>query len=179
MLADAGSVDAQLWVLQNYTLSPLIGEAARADKRARILRAMASEPSAEQYTGLVRLLGSEAMGRGHLTKEESMALLDLVIASVADLEVQATAAGTQASVIDVRGGTREQRMPAIEAMKAVAARWPETKAGRRAGGAAFAFENLNVGQTAPDIVGADVDGNALKLSDFAGKVVVLDFWGFW
>src|SRR5262249_10220364 len=30
---------------------------------------------------------------------------------------------------------------------------------------------------APEIVGTDVDGKSLKLSDFRGKVVLLDFWG--
>lgn len=32
---------------------------------------------------------------------------------------------------------------------------------------------------APDIIGEDVDGKEFKLSDYRGKVVVLDFWGFW
>ena len=32
---------------------------------------------------------------------------------------------------------------------------------------------------APEIVGADVDGKPMKLSDFRGKVVALDFFGFW
>lgn len=36
-----------------------------------------------------------------------------------------------------------------------------------------------VGQTAPEIAGEDVDGKEFKLSDYRGKVVVLDFWGFW
>lgn len=36
-----------------------------------------------------------------------------------------------------------------------------------------------VGQTPPDIVGEDIDGKPMKLSDYRGKVVVLDFWGFW
>jgi hypothetical protein len=39
--------------------------------------------------------------------------------------------------------------------------------------------NLTVGKTAPDIVGEDIDGKPLKLSDFRGKVVVLNFWGHW
>jgi hypothetical protein len=39
--------------------------------------------------------------------------------------------------------------------------------------------NLQVGQLAPDIVGSDFDGVAFKLSDYRGKVVVLDFWGDW
>ncbi|MDP6424698.1 MAG: redoxin domain-containing protein [Planctomycetota bacterium] len=32
---------------------------------------------------------------------------------------------------------------------------------------------------APDIVGKDIDGHTFKLSDYRGKVVVLDFWGDW
>src|SRR5262249_29482475 len=40
------------------------------------------------------------------------------------------------------------------------------------------FENVGVevGQTAPDIVGEAVQGGRLKLSDYRGKVVVLEFW---
>jgi hypothetical protein len=35
------------------------------------------------------------------------------------------------------------------------------------------------GQQAPEIAGMDIDGKKLKLSDFRGKVVLLDFWGNW
>ncbi|MCI0458890.1 MAG: TlpA family protein disulfide reductase [Gemmataceae bacterium] len=37
----------------------------------------------------------------------------------------------------------------------------------------------NLGKPAPDIVGEDLDGNPLRLSDYRGKVVVLSFWGSW
>lgn len=33
-----------------------------------------------------------------------------------------------------------------------------------------------VNQAAPDIVGTDQDGRQFKLSDYRGKVVLLDFW---
>jgi len=36
-----------------------------------------------------------------------------------------------------------------------------------------------IGQPAPEIVGADIDGVPFRLSDYRGKVVVLDFWGHW
>ena len=36
-----------------------------------------------------------------------------------------------------------------------------------------------IGNVAPDIVGEDIDGKRMKLSDYRGKVVVLDFWGHW
>jgi peroxiredoxin len=32
---------------------------------------------------------------------------------------------------------------------------------------------------APDIEGQDLDGVSFQLSDYRGKVVVLDFWGHW
>jgi len=36
-----------------------------------------------------------------------------------------------------------------------------------------------VNRPAPEIRGKDLDGNPMKLSDFRGKVVMLDFWGDW
>ena len=43
----------------------------------------------------------------------------------------------------------------------------------------FELRNLTKGKVAPDIVGEDIDGVAFKLSDYRGKVVMLDFWGDW
>ncbi len=45
--------------------------------------------------------------------------------------------------------------------------------------ALFELRNLSIGKMAPDIEGADLDGKSFKLSDYRGKVVVLDFWGDW
>ncbi len=40
-------------------------------------------------------------------------------------------------------------------------------------------EELAIGREAPEIEGNDVDGVPFKLSDYRGKIVVLDFWGNW
>jgi thiol-disulfide isomerase/thioredoxin len=48
-----------------------------------------------------------------------------------------------------------------------------------AAGEIFAVENLGIGKEAPDIEGEDLDGVAFKLSDYRGKVIMLDFWGDW
>jgi hypothetical protein len=47
--------------------------------------------------------------------------------------------------------------------------------------AAFLFEldHLQVGMVAPDFEATDQEGAKFKLSDYRGKVVLLDFWGFW
>ena len=41
------------------------------------------------------------------------------------------------------------------------------------------IEHLSVGKKAPEITGQDVDGKTFKLSDYRGKVVVLDFFADW
>ncbi len=46
-------------------------------------------------------------------------------------------------------------------------------------GMAGAGMGFNVGAPAPEIEGQDLDGTPMKLSDFRGQVVVLDFWGDW
>jgi hypothetical protein len=51
--------------------------------------------------------------------------------------------------------------------------------GKAAEGDLFELRQLAIGKVAPDIQGEDIDGVAFKLSDYRGKVVVLDFWGNW
>ncbi len=51
--------------------------------------------------------------------------------------------------------------------------------GPRAEGALFEMQHLQIGMIAPDIEAEDIDGTTFKLSDYRGKVVVVDFWGHW
>jgi hypothetical protein len=48
--------------------------------------------------------------------------------------------------------------------------------GRKAKSELFDLRYLSVGKTAPEVTGVDQDGKPFKLSDYKGKVVLLDFW---
>jgi AhpC/TSA family len=48
--------------------------------------------------------------------------------------------------------------------------------GEKARAELFEIRHLRVGKEAPDIEGEDQDGKRFKLSDYRGKVVLLDFW---
>jgi hypothetical protein len=48
--------------------------------------------------------------------------------------------------------------------------------GQQATAELFEIRHLAVGKEAPDIEGEDQDGKRFKLSDYRGKVVLLDFW---
>jgi thiol-disulfide isomerase/thioredoxin len=71
-------------------------------------------------------------------------------------------------------------------LHAVIAKYADVPAGRgnatlgqRAAVALTELQRLAVGKVAPDIEGTDGDGKPFRLSDYRGKVVVLDFWGHW
>jgi peroxiredoxin len=40
-------------------------------------------------------------------------------------------------------------------------------------------KDLKIGSIAPQIIAKDLDGNLVKLSDFKGKLILLDFWASW
>jgi AhpC/TSA family len=48
-----------------------------------------------------------------------------------------------------------------------------------AGERLYILQHLSIGKEAPDISGKDADGKEFKLSDYRGKVVVIDFWATW
>ena len=43
----------------------------------------------------------------------------------------------------------------------------------------YQYGGLNIGDMAPDFSIESPDGTSFKLSDFKGKVVLLDFWASW
>ena len=55
----------------------------------------------------------------------------------------------------------------------------EQQSVRRAANRMLSKMRIRIGSVAPDIVGVDLDNKEFKLSDYRGKVVVLDFWGDW
>jgi hypothetical protein len=61
----------------------------------------------------------------------------------------------------------------------VAARGGKRKLAELVEGDLFEMRKLAIGMVAPEIEGEDVFAKPIKLSDFRGKVVVLDFWGHW
>jgi thiol-disulfide isomerase/thioredoxin len=62
------------------------------------------------------------------------------------------------------GDVTVNEMPLAEALKALAE---------------SLTPQLSAGHVAPEIIGKDLEGNRLKLSDFRGKVVMLQFWAGW
>lgn len=51
--------------------------------------------------------------------------------------------------------------------------------GKSAAAQLFELRQLQIGMIVPEIEGVGIDQQPMKLSDYRGKVVLLDFWGDW
>ncbi len=76
-------------------------------------------------------------------------------------------------------GRDARRKDALALLHAVTKLFPDSKAAGWAGPYIFEAERLQIGMTAPDFAGEDEHGKPIRLADFRGRVVVIDFWGFW
>jgi len=82
-------------------------------------------------------------------------------------QLEAASAGTDefadalAKLVATMESTQDERLETMIARKVTIAR------------------EFALGMVAPDIEGIDLDGTAFKLTDYAGKIVFLDFWGDW
>jgi len=54
-----------------------------------------------------------------------------------------------------------------------------TKSGREYAGQLAGMKATAIGQMAPDFTQKDTEGNPVKLSDYKGKYVLVDFWASW
>lgn len=78
----------------------------------------------------------------------------------------------------------ELRKEALKQYTAAVEKYPKVRTykgelSELAGREKFKIEHLSVGGNAPEIAGQDISGKPMKLSDYRGKVVLLDFWGDW
>jgi len=115
----------------------------------------------------------------HEAQKEVTALLDAVIEDNQDADVKAQALIARGNLhLQIAETDADRTTAAADIRKAVTLTKNEEIL-QQAKDALFEIEHLQVGCTAPDIVAKDTDGVAFKLSDYRGKVILLDFWGFW
>jgi hypothetical protein len=122
----------------------------------------------EQPNRLVGVVGTDA-GNEFLAK---------VVSDSKDDQLKAWALYWQGTLLGRGKPTEEQQAKATELL-AAAEKLAKGDLADRIAAPQFQKEHLQIGMEAPDIVGEDIDGVPFKLSDYRGKVVVIDFWGYW
>ena len=189
-LADANpktpvAAQALEWIVQNNRQTPaahaavekLLDEHGASAELGRACIALRYDDDAqvEQLLERARKESSSAAVRGKAT----YALAQYLLLSIERKD----AGGPQNASASSGRNDPGQRAEAL--LEEVVRTYPneELNSNRKLGDAAqaalFERRELAIGKIAPEIEGEDLDGVKFKLSDYRGKVVVLDFWGNW
>jgi hypothetical protein len=133
------------------------------------------------HPGVERAVARLGGLHGRLGLQQTRTWLDLVLEKNPSESVQAQARFTRAGLyVGTRAAERSEalRKEAIADLEFVE-KHGSSSLQSMAGKLRSEAERLEVGLLAPEISGEDLDGVPFKLSDYRGKVVLLDFWGDW
>jgi len=164
---------ALLWTLR-------IGLTERAAAQAVVARLMEEHMESE----LLSELPSELVGRAAVIGQADV---QRVLGELVEFSPHAAVQGQALFVLGSQGLESKDaalRTRARAALERVVAEFGELenyrgKLGDQAGGMIFRLDKLQLGMSAPDFEAIDENGVKWKLSDYKGKVVLLDFWGYW
>jgi hypothetical protein len=198
---DAAALDSLAWILENsrsgegldralellltnYANDEKVGNVlsrlgySRSDEIEPFLRGMAEKSSLRENRGkalftLARIIKRRAANTEDIQRSDPESTKDMK-----NWLGEKTFAALQAS------DPASFRKEAEQLFETVIAKYADVKGSDRTLGESaksdlFELRNLAIGLVAQDIEGEDLDGKKFKLSEYRGKVVVLDFWGHW
>ena len=106
-------------------------------------------------------------------EKEAILLLEELVEKVVPLKSRSSLLCKLADIWEREGETGKARRGFEQIIAWDASEWHVD----HARGHLYEFDNLNVGQLAPQFRLPDMDGNHIDLAGYQGKVVVLHFWG--
>jgi hypothetical protein len=176
------AVRALGWLMGAPSIVP--GPEAEADAKwalAAITANYTARPEVESALAYAQYLGVRIAPAG------VQALYDKVLATNPDRRAQASALYCNARMllernarVPLSAAEREaNRRRALECLHRVERDYADFEDAKYVSRCVYEAEHLQIGMTAPEIVGADAEGKEIRLSQFRGQVVVVDFWGFW
>lgn len=172
--ADLGHIPARLWCLEQFShaeVDPSLAKLMWQGEAFSLATAVRNDAALAQQ--LRNSLFSGWDYGGVPTVDKVLKYLQGVT------EVDEIRRGTMQARIDFMAYDGSMADKAIELSEELLATWPESEEARELARVLEVRRSLVLGGTPPDFVGKDVDGNELNLYGYRGKVLVLDFWGFW
>lgn len=130
---------------------------------------------------LLRVAGNFGSLSRALEKDVSRAVLQRIIDETPLQEIAANAHYARATAVryDRKASDEDKELAESDLAKIVELMPKDSLLSLKAQGPNFEKTRLQIGQEVPDIEGTDLAGVDFKLSDYRGKVIVLDFWGDW
>ncbi len=186
-LAGAGDGPAVLWLIKNLGQRPSAPEAATARRLELLEELVEKHASAEWLDGLefaVADLWFQTTLRpaGERNSADPARLLQTAHAflhATTNEQAERKVAFRLGWALAMQPRDAADEAAGAELFEYVIEGWPEDELAERSRGRLFRLHHLREGMGVPELVGETVDGEEVRLSSTRGKVVVVDFWGFW
>jgi hypothetical protein len=136
----------------------------------------AADPAMSQ---MVETLAEAGMSAG---RERIVELCEAILEANEDRQVRAGVTFALARTLytdEMFMGPGQDAKRAEKLFRQIVADYKDSPFAEQAGPYIFELDHLQIGMKAPEVAGTSPDGEPVMLSQFAGQVVVLDFWGFW
>ncbi|HJP02985.1 MAG TPA: hypothetical protein QF764_14560 [Planctomycetota bacterium] len=169
-----GGGKAWMWIIAQCRVAGVERKQIGALKDRCFTRLCAEHSGAEWFGEVLERLRREERAIGD---ERVRELLGGVITDGAS---EASRAGALYQLARLEfGGDEQGEARGLALFERLIEEYPETTYAEDAARALFQSRYLAIGKTPPDFETTDADGVAFRLSDYRGKIVVVDFWGFW
>jgi len=175
-LADKGHGQSLRWLAQNAQYKYEGKEQITAKKLelfGRLIEKFGSTDWSDQIVGAV------VQQKKYFGMQELDKLLVQLKTTSKNRDAQAAALEALTTALTGTSAGEAERKRADEYKQELVKNYQGTRTVNRMNAKEFKENNLAVGMAVPDFTAKDVEGAEFKLSDYKGKVVLLDFWGFW
>ncbi len=150
-----------------------------------VMRLTQNDPKETQRISALLLsehMSSMALGELVAYTRDREVLRALVAESPHDLVRARALTALGQNLLESKSAT--EKAEGRDCLEAVMAEYAELPSGTSTFGklaerSLYELDHLQIGMVAPDFEAVDENGVNWKLSDYRGKVVVVDFWGFW
>ncbi len=175
-LADKGHGRSLLWLAQNAQAKFESKKEVLAKKLELFGTLIQKHGSAAWADEIVVVIQNQKKWFGMTEMDK---LLCQLKSTSSNREAQAAALSALTKVLDGTSAGEADKKRAAEYKAELLKDYQNTKVVDRINAKEFHDTRLVVGKPVPDFTAKDIEGAEFKLSDYKGKVVLLDFWGFW
>lgn len=168
----AGEGRATLWLVQHIKDNRDVRSKDRGKVLTPLYQTLIDDHAdAEWFTSAIKSL---AANKRYVGAEAAVAMLEKAAGSAKSDNAKAASLYFAATIVGDSDAERAQAW-----MDEIAEKYANTVYGTAARAANAKPEDSEVGKVAPTFVGETIDGFQFSIEDYRGKVVALDFYGFW
>jgi hypothetical protein len=173
---DPAAVDPLIWIYRSGMGDP------NADKMIDTL--LQNHIQSEKMGKLAEMMAYNPMMHMHHKSPKTKAALEEILAKTPHREAKGLATFALGYHSYNAAGRRTLTPETERLFQEVIDKYGDIKGMRgsisdQAKGMLYAAKNLAVDKPAPEVEGEDLEGKKFKLSDYRGKVALIDFWGDW